>query len=50
MVPNSVTYTILIGGHCKEGNFAQAFKLLDRMIGEGCSLSICTYNEIIDGF
>lgn len=49
LVPNANTYTTLIDGHCKVGNFDHAYELLDMMGKEGVSPNICTYNAIIDG-
>ncbi|KAJ6869522.1 hypothetical protein NC651_034302 [Populus alba x Populus x berolinensis] len=48
LVPNTKTYTCLIDGHGKAGNFEKAYELMDLMGKEGFSANIFTYNAFID--
>ncbi|PKA49540.1 Pentatricopeptide repeat-containing protein [Apostasia shenzhenica] len=42
-----VTYTILIGEHCRRGRISQALELFDGVVGDGCNADIQTYTTLI---
>jgi pentatricopeptide repeat protein len=48
--PDVHTYTVLIGGICKEGSLIEALKLFRKMEEDGCTPNACSYNVIIQGF
>ena len=50
LVPNNITYTILIDAICKEGNLHVAMNLLNEMVVKVIVLEIITYNALINGF
>ena len=45
-----VTYNILIGGWCKDGESSKAEKLLGEMLDVGVKPNHVTYNTLMDGF
>lgn len=49
IVPDVVTYTALIDGHCKVGNTKEAFRLHKEMLDAGLSPNMFTVSCVIDG-
>lgn len=49
VVPNIMTYNILINGFCKSGNMNSALKLLEILQRKGHSPDHITYGTLIDG-
>nr|TKR85855.1 hypothetical protein D5086_0000244760 [Populus alba] len=48
LLPNEVTFTILIGAHGRAGEIDRAIGLFNRMNADGCSTSgRCTYNTFL---
>lgn len=45
-----VTYNILIGGWCKDGESSKAEKLLGEMLNVGVKPNHVTYNTLMDGY
>ncbi|ERM93603.1 pentatricopeptide repeat-containing protein At5g47360 [Amborella trichopoda] len=50
LIPDAITYTILIKGFCKSNRFEEARQLLVDMQGRGCPSTVCIYSTIIDAF
>ncbi|XP_031248665.1 pentatricopeptide repeat-containing protein At1g09820-like [Pistacia vera] len=50
LVPNIVTYSILINGLCKTGQLEKANKLLSYMEEKGCAPNVVTFTMLIFGF
>ena len=49
IVPDVVTYTALIDGHCKVGNTKEAFRLHKEMLDAGLTPNVFTVSCVIDG-
>ncbi|KAJ6707762.1 hypothetical protein OIU85_028070, partial [Salix viminalis] len=47
LVPDSITYNILINGYCRCGNVKKAFTLHDEMISKGVQPTRVTYTSLI---
>ncbi|KAI8031569.1 putative pentatricopeptide repeat-containing protein [Camellia lanceoleosa] len=45
--PNSVTYKILICGHCQTGNIEEGFKLWEEMLSQGFQLNDISYSVLL---
>ncbi|XP_031269442.1 pentatricopeptide repeat-containing protein At1g12775, mitochondrial-like [Pistacia vera] len=50
LVPNVVTYNILINGLCKNGQLEMANKLLLYMEGKGCAPDVVSFTTLMFGF
>lgn len=50
IVPNSITYSSLIYGLCKEGKISEAVQILDRMKIQDLKPDAVLYSKVIDGF
>ncbi|KAH9325269.1 hypothetical protein KI387_005447, partial [Taxus chinensis] len=50
LVPDSITYSTVIGGHGRKGNLKKALKLHDEMVKKGLIPTIGAYNVLISGF
>lgn len=48
--PDSTTYSTVITGLCKAGRLEEAWGLLDFMIEEKCTPTVCTYTPIVEGY
>ncbi|KAL9305928.1 putative tetratricopeptide-like helical domain superfamily [Arabidopsis thaliana] len=46
IAPNTITYSSLIDGFCKENRLDEANQMLDLMVTKGCDPDIVTYNII----
>jgi len=49
LVPDHVTYTMVIHGHCRNGDLEMAFRLFNMMHHGGPTPSVITYNALING-
>ncbi|MCI93903.1 pentatricopeptide repeat-containing protein, partial [Trifolium medium] len=49
LVPDVVTYTALIDGHCRVGNNKKAFELHKEMLDAGLTPNALTVTCLIDG-
>ncbi|KAL1318445.1 hypothetical protein AAHE18_15G206600 [Arachis hypogaea] len=49
LVPNTVTYTILIDSLCKSKRISCALELFDKMHDRGQTANIVTYNSLLNG-
>ncbi|KAK6136039.1 hypothetical protein DH2020_030205 [Rehmannia glutinosa] len=47
--PNRITYNALIDGHCRVGNFVEAFGLLNDMEARGLKPNEVTYGTLLNG-
>ncbi|KAK2638768.1 hypothetical protein Ddye_026563 [Dipteronia dyeriana] len=50
LLPNAITYTIIINGLCKEGRLEEANDLLLNMEGKSFAPNVITYDTLIRGF
>jgi pentatricopeptide repeat protein len=50
LAPNKYTYTLLIDGNCREGNWADAIRLYFEMHQNGIPPDYCTHNALFKGF
>ena len=48
VLPNTITFNVIIDGYCKEGHLEEAFKLMDEMQHLGIFLNSYNYNAVID--
>jgi len=48
IIPDVVSYNILIKGHCVFGWSGDAFKLFKEMCSSGCEPTVVTYNILVD--
>jgi pentatricopeptide repeat protein len=46
IVPDSITYNILINSYCRSGNAKKAFSLHDEMLRKGIEHTKVTYTSI----
>jgi len=49
VMPNTVTFTILVDGLCKEGMVSEAQRVFETMTEKGVEPNIHTYNALMDG-
>eukprot|EP01018_Ginkgo_biloba_P024953 Gb_14768 [translate_table: standard] len=46
--PDNITYSILMGGWCKQGRLKDVYRTLNDMIGQGLKPDGITYNYVLD--
>lgn len=49
LVPDDATYTMVIHGHCGNGDLEMAFRLFNEIHHWGSAPSVITYNALING-
>jgi pentatricopeptide repeat protein len=47
LVPNEVTYNVMIDRYCRVGNVRKAFQLYDQMVDRGLTPDNYTYRSLI---
>ncbi|KAF8369843.1 hypothetical protein HHK36_032133 [Tetracentron sinense] len=50
VMPDALTYNVLVNGFCREGKVDQARKIMDFMRKNGCCPNIFNYSALMNGF
>ncbi|CAK9176306.1 unnamed protein product [Ilex paraguariensis] len=50
IVPDAITYTVLVHGLCNKGQIENARKVLKEMDGKNMAPSVLIYNTLIAGY
>lgn len=48
-IPDEITFAILIGWSCREGELKNAFNYLSEILSRGLKPDVCSYNALISG-